>query len=265
MNEQFGHLAAHYDELMEVVPYDAWVDYVETLFLWAEHEPQKNDYRVLDCACGTGNVSFEMARRGWNVVGVDLSPEMIEIAQQKTRDLAPLESAPFVSGDFSPAPHFVCDDLTTFDLGQTFNGATCLYDSLNYILEPENLKMAFARIAAHVEKDGVFVFDMNSDWAFRADLFTQRNSDPRKNLHYDWNADFDENSRVCSVRMEFRRSMEGRVETFYETHRERAYRRAEVEAMLGETGWQLLRAFDAYTMNAPHAKSERWYFVARKI
>lgn len=258
---QFGPLAPHYDELMEIVPYDSWVDYVETLFLLAEHEPN----RVLDCACGTGNVSFEMARRGWEVTGVDLSAPMIEVAQQKSRDLvADGDAARFVSGDFSPAPRFFCDDLTTFDLGETFDGATCLYDSLNYILEPEKLKLAFARIAAHVEKGGVFVFDMNSDWAFKADLFTQRNLDSRKKLNYDWHAHFDPQTRICAVQMEFQRTQNGKTETFYETHRERAYERAEVETMLEETGWELLRAFDAYTLNAPHARSERWYFLAQR-
>jgi SAM-dependent methyltransferase len=207
-----------------------------------------------------------MARRGWNVTGVDLSREMIEVAQAKAQGFAPDDAASrqFVSGSFSPAPRFLCDDLTTFDLGETWDSATCLYDSLNYILQPEKLQAAFARIAAHVRSGGVFVFDMNSDWAFKADLFTQRNFDPRKNLHYEWRADFDPSSRICSVQMEFRRQIDGRTETFHETHRERAYERHEVEAMLQATGWTLLRAFDAYTMNAPHARSERWYFVARR-
>ncbi len=261
MDEQFGPLAPHYDELMEVVPYDGWVDYVETLLLLAEHEP----HRVLDCACGTGNVSFEMARRGWSVTGVDLSPEMIEVAQQKSRDLKP-DDAPshFLDGDFSPAPRFICDDLTTFNLGETFDCATCLYDSLNYILEPEKLKLAFAHIADHVEKGGVFVFDMNSDWAFKADLFSQSNLDTRKQLNYEWRADFDAQTRICQVKMTFRRRTNGQTETFHETHRERAYERPQVEAMLRETGWELLRSFDAYTLNPPHARSERWYFLARK-
>ena len=260
-DSQFGPLAPHYDELMDVVPYEAWVDYVSTLFLLAEHEP----HRVLDAACGTGNVSFEMARRGWNVTGVDLSAPMIEVAQGKVHEMVP-QNAPsqFLTGDFSPAPRFICDDLTTFDLGETFDSATCLYDSLNYIVEPEKLKLAFARIAAHVQPGGIFVFDMNSDWAFKADLFTQSNLDLRRDLNYEWRADFDADSRICSVQMTFRRRANGQTETFHETHRERAYERQEIEIMLQETGWHLLRSFDAYTLNPPHARSERWYFLAQR-
>ncbi len=260
-DSQFGPLAPYYDELMDIVPYEAWVDYVSTLFLLADHEPS----RVLDAACGTGNVSFKMARRGWNVTGVDLSSAMIEVAQAKAQNLAPRDVPPhFLAGDFFPAPRFICDDLTTFDLNEAFDSATCLYDSLNYIIEPEKLQLAFARIAAHVEQGGVFVFDMNSDWAFKADLFTQSNLDLRRDLNYEWRADFDPESRICSVHMMFRRRANGVTQTFYETHRERAYEREEVETMLRETGWDLLRSFDAYTLNPPHARSERWYFLARR-
>jgi SAM-dependent methyltransferase len=245
---QFGVLAPHYDELMSMVPYDIWVEYISTLFVWASHSPN----RVLDCACGTGNVSFEMARRGWQITGVDLSQEMIEVAQLKAN--SQLE-----------APRFLQADLSDFDLGETFDSVTCLYDSLNYILEPDKLHAAFERIAAHTQSGGVFVFDMNSDWAFKADLFTQHNFDPRKPLHYQWHADYDPATRVCEVNMKFmRNNADGSQDTFYETHREHAYERAEVEAMLAATGWQLLRAFDAYTLNQPHARSERWFFVARR-
>jgi len=248
-DSQFGALAAHYDELMQVVPYDEWADYIFTLFTFANHKPQ----RVLDCACGTGNVSFELAARGLNVVGVDLSAPMIEEARRK-----------LIRENCEDVVRFVCDDLTTFDLDETFDSATCLYDSFNYILEPAALGAAFARIAAHVERGGVFVFDMNSDYSFRADLFTQANVDPRKKLHYSWHADFDESTRICSVKMRFQRKSGSKKEVFEEVHRERAYTRSEVETLLRAAGWDLEFSFDAYTLNPPHEQSERWFFVARK-
>ena len=105
---------------------------------------------------------------------------------------------------------------------------------------------------------------MNSDWAFRADLFTQTDRTRGKNLHYDWHARYDPDTRVCEVSMEFERHGPGGTERFYETHRERAYLLPEVRELLDGTGWELEFAFDAYTLNPPHAQSERWYFVARK-
>ncbi|MBV9469812.1 MAG: class I SAM-dependent methyltransferase [Abitibacteriaceae bacterium] len=248
---QFGDLAPYYDELMHMVPYEQWVEYVMVLFGFVEHTP----HNVLDCACGTGNVTLELAKNHLKVTGVDLSQPMIEVAQQKAAKLA------------TPLPvRFLQADLTAFDLGETFDSATCLYDSLNYILEPNALQSAFGCIASHVEPNGVFVFDMNSEYALQADLFSQRNYDPRQALHYDWRASYDPPTRVCSVEMKFERNQpDGSQQVFYEMHRERAYSLAEIETMLHATGWQLLNVFDAYTLNRPHGRSERWFFVARRV
>jgi ubiquinone/menaquinone biosynthesis C-methylase UbiE len=247
---QFTNLAPYYDELMQDVPYEAWVEYVRLLFKIAENEPQA----ILDCACGTGNISFALAAYNYDVTGVDLSADMIARAQAK------------LDGLNTPLPlKFLQADLTSFQLNQTFDAATCLYDSFNYILAPERLEAAFARIAAHIRQGGVFVFDMNTPWAFEANLFSQQNRDPRRNLHYRWRADYDSNTRICSVAMQFERKMENNtVQRFAETHRERAYDREEIQNMLERSGWTNVRAFDAYTLNAPHKRSERWYFLARR-
>ncbi|RYG72997.1 class I SAM-dependent methyltransferase [bacterium] len=246
---QFTALAPYYDELMQVVPYDAWVDYVLLLFSMVEHDPQQ----LLDCACGTGNVSFELAKTGIDVTGVDIAPDMIAIAQQK-------------AAETETDIHFEVADLTKFDMNRKFDSATCLYDSLNYILDPQDLRACFAHIANHLETGGIFVFDMNSDYALTADLFTQANLDPRKALHYDWQARHDPETRITSVEMSFRRKeSDGTIAEFRETHRERAYELEEVQVMLEETGWEIAKIFDAYTINLPHGASERWFFIARKI
>jgi SAM-dependent methyltransferase len=247
---QFTVLAPHYDELMNVVPYDAWVDYVLLLFQIAEHDPK----RLLDCACGTGNVSFELAKSNIEVVGVDIAPAMILEAQRK----AQLSSTKGI--------RFLEADLGDFDLGEKFDSATCLYDSLNYILDPAHLERAFACVANHVESGGVWVFDMNSEYALTADLFTQSNRDPRRALHYDWRARYNSETKITSVEMEFTRVDEsGTATKFHELHQERAYSRTEVEAMLGRTGWRVEKIYDAYTINPPHGQSERWFWVARRV
>ena len=246
---QFTALAPHYDELMQIVPYDAWADYVLLLFQIAQHDPIK----LLDGACGTGNVSFELARSDIQVTGVDIAPAMIEVAQQKAAQ--------------SPHPiRFVEADLIDFDLGEQFDCATCLYDSLNYILDPTQLQAAFAGFARHVEHGGVLVFDMNTPLALTADLFTQRSFDPRKNLQYDWHAAYNPATKITEVAMSFMRTDEdGAQHKFSETHRERAYELEAVEAMLEATGWEILKIYDAYTINPPHGASERWFWVARRI
>ena len=246
---QFTALAPHYDELMQIVPYDAWADYVLLLFQIAQHDARK----LLDGACGTGNLSFELARSEIAVTGVDIAPAMIEIAQAKARE-------------FAHPIRFVEADLTDFDLGERFDCATCLYDSLNYILDPHKLQAAFAGFARHVEVGGVLVFDMNTPLALTADLFTQRSFDARKPLQYDWHAAYDPTTKITEVAMSFARTgADGIARPFSETHRERAYGMEEVEAMLDATGWETLKIYDAYTINPPHEKSERWFWMARRV
>lgn len=246
---QFGPLAPFYDELMQVVPYEQWVEYV--LLLWEMHNHVA--HRILDCACGTGNVSFELAKRGFKVTGVDLSAAMIEEANRKSRDQSTFDT------------EFVQADLTAFNLQRTWDSATCLYDSLNYILDPLDLEKAFAHIGVHVEAGGVWIFDMNSEFALQADLFTQASRDPRKDLHYGWTANYDQSTKICTVQMQFeKRGANNKSQTFYETHRERAYSLDEIATLLDRTGWDLLRTYDAYTLNRPRERSERWFFAARR-
>ncbi len=246
---QFQSLAPYYDELMSLVPYAQWVEYVQLLWSLHDFAPQS----VLDAACGTGNVSFELAQRGYRVMGVDLSAEMIEIAHQKA-----------VASALPGSVEFAVADLTQLALARTFDAATCLYDSLNYLLDPHDLKLCFASMRQHVRSGGLWVFDLNSDWAFRANLFTQTQRNPRQELHYQWNADFDPQSRICRVDMRFeKRGRGGQNEIFHETHRERAYLLDEIVELLQQTGWNLLGSYDAYTLNRPHARSERWYFVVQ--
>ena len=124
----FGPVAPYYDELMSGVPYQFWVDYIKNV--WRRHSrvPQS----ILDVACGTGTVSRLLTRLGYRVAGVDLSQGMIDIAKEKA-------SAEALDIDFR------CQDAAEIDLGgQTFDAAISLFDSLNYILDPERLQAAFA-------------------------------------------------------------------------------------------------------------------------
>ena len=248
---QFQELAPHYDELMNIVPYDFWAEYVMTLFNFVGHRPE----RLLDCACGTGNLSFELAKYGLHVTGVDLSQPMILQAKNKAKN----ENLPYPI-------EFHERDLTSFHLGRTFNAATCLYDSLNYILNDDELYKAFDRIRNHMEKDGVFVFDFNSIWAFEANLFTQSSRKGNSSFEYEWQANFDTVTRICTVQMDFKKKIDATSNlNFHEVHRERAYSIEEIKNIAVKTGWDVLHIFDAYTLNRPHQRSERWFFVARAV
>lgn len=296
---QFTEVAPYYDRLMSNVPYRMWVDYLELLFSMLGVKPR----RIVDLACGTGNVTFELAKRGYEVVGVDASCAMIEVARKKcaqyqrdvefiVSDLRGLQSilpptaereagrhssdlpqAGAGSGDVLPSsPARQSSDVTPRAAGRRgvggegwqFDVATCLYDSLNYLVEPADLRHAFASIREHVLPGGHFIFDTNSVYALEQELFTQNNLAWANTLRYHWKSHYDRATRISEVRMQFSvRDADGVVKEFNEVHRERAYELDEIQQYLRGANWDVLHVFDAYTMNRVRDDSERWFFVAQ--
>lgn len=246
---QYGDVAAVYDALMTGVPHEAWLSRIER----AARQRGKAPRSALDVACGTGIVTGLLYRRGYRpVVGVDLSPAMISIAQTKAEARR------------QPIP-FLVQDAAELDLhGQRFDLAVSMFDSLNYILEPDRLRRAFGRVYAHLTPGGLFAFDMNAMYALAHDLFTQRNdSGP---LRHDWVAHWDRETRICRVEMDFwvTDKETGDARHFHETHVQRAYTVPEITEWLGEAGFVAVECFGNYGDRAPNAKSDRLLFVAER-
>lgn len=246
--QQFTEVAPYYDRLMSTVPYRMWVDYLEQLFALLAIQPR----RILDLACGTGNVTYELARRGYEVVGVDGSPAMITVAEQKRAHRTGVVE--FLTADLRELPEL-----------EPFPVATCLYDSLNYLTGPEDLVQAFRSVAKDVVPGGHFIFDTNSVYALEQELFTQSNVPWAQAFRYDWRSRFDPVTRISEIRMQFSvRQVDGSLHEFNELHHERAYRREEIHDALRAADWEPLHTFDAYTTRPPRDQSERWFFVARR-
>ena len=245
----FTLIAPYYDELMHNVPYDFWVRYVQELM---------DRYRlrvksVLDLACGTGNVAMRLAQMGYDVWGVDISAPMIAEAKRKAQE-AGLDV------------HYEVQDAAQLQLPTQFDLVLSLFDSLNYILSPENLQEAFRRVYAHLRSGGAFIFDVNTEYALREGLFDQDNLGSRRRLLYRWKSRYDEETRTCTVEMEFclRNEAGEVVQHFVEVHRQRAYGLDELHTMLRNAGFDYARAFHAYTLRPPNATTDRAFFVATK-
>jgi SAM-dependent methyltransferase len=245
----FTLIAPYYDELMHNVPYDFWVRYVQELM---------DRYRlrvksILDLACGTGNVAMRLAQLGYDVWGVDISAPMIAEAKRKARQ-AGLNI------------HYEVQDAAQLELPTQFDLVLSLFDSLNYILSPENLQEAFRRVYAHLRSGGAVIFDVNTEYALREGLFDQDNLGSRHRLLYRWKSRYDEETRICTVEMEFwlRNEAGEVVQHFVEVHRQRAYGLDELHTMLRNAGFDYARAFHAYTLRPPNATTDRAFFVATK-
>ena len=246
----FGPVASHYDALMAGVPYRHWVEYIKRV--WAFHglAPQA----VLDLACGTGTVSRLLACRGYRIVGVDLAPEMLRAARERAE----------AEGLDIP---FHQQDAADLDLGASrFDAALCLFDSLNYILEPERLAQAFRRVAQHLEPGGSFLFDVNTEYALAEGMFNQSCTRKEEPLHYRWRSRYDPENRLCTVHMRFSYDPGGGGErqTFTEVHRQRAYHKDEILQWLGDAGFARTHVYDAYSLEPPKKRSDRLFYLAIK-
>ena len=143
-------LSVYYDRFTDDVGYADWADFFERLFAREGMQPKL----VLDLACGTGSLTKILADRGYEMIGVDASPEMLMQAMQNTMDCA-------------PRPLFLNQRMEELDLYGTVDVCLCCLDSVNYVTEPEVLQKAFERVHLFLEpKTGLFVFDVNTPEKF---------------------------------------------------------------------------------------------------
>lgn len=241
---EFDAVAEHYDHLMRSVPYDRWVDYVEQLLERHGIRPR----RVLDLCCGTGKVGSELLRRGYETLGVDLSEQMAV----RCRSQRP------------PLPAAVMDARRLGLREASLDLVVSLYDSLNYILKPEELLACFMGVARGLRPMGWLIFDMNTTFALAAGLFAHSNVGSGDRLEYEWVPSYDPATRICRVEMSFVWRGDGGKRRYTEVHYQRAYEIRELRAMLQQAGFEALRFYHAYTLGRPSRWSDRIFVMARK-
>jgi ubiquinone/menaquinone biosynthesis C-methylase UbiE len=247
----FSIIAPLYDELMSDVPYDGWISYLRTLWNLRSHRPQ----RVLDIACGTGSIAVRLAEKGLHVVGIDLSPQMIAQARQTAEGLL----------SHKGSVHFEVMDAAEITLPpQSFDTAVCLFDSLNYIVDPERVRSALRGIRRVLTPGGLFIFDINTRHALETCMFDQDNLHTSQRLKYIWRSTFDPATRLSTIRMRFLVSEPGRpTREMRETHIQYAYEVDELTTWLSEAGFCGVETLAAYTLQPLEPDTDRAFFVAR--
>ena len=245
----FAEIAPYYDRLMRDVPYRMWVRYLHELI--ARHPVHVR--RVLDLACGTGNVAEILARMGYEVTGVDIAPAMIAQARAKA-----------AKRNLDIAYH-VMDAAEMHVPGVHFDLCICLFDSLNYILDPDRMRRAVRRVYEHLRPNGLFAFDVNSVFALENGFFDQQDLNTRERLRYVWRSEYDSSTRRCTVRMRFFWRGDDDVDhEFNETHVQHAYEESELRDALTRAGFVDVEAFHAYTTRPVRAATDRIFFLARR-
>ncbi|OAT83502.1 class I SAM-dependent DNA methyltransferase [Desulfotomaculum copahuensis] len=244
--DRYAGLAKIYDYLVAGVDFEGWIDYLEQILRCFNHTPDK----ILDLACGTGNTTLPLVKRGYRAAGLDVAPEMLQIARQK-------------AGKAGLDINFTAADMRSFCLDEQFALITCFHDGLNYLTEDTDLRQCFERVNEHLVPGGLFVFDLNAVlWLAGTAPGTAMLDE--KDITMCWESSYRPGGPCWEIKLTaFVR--EGEIyHKFTETHRERGYTPDEVQAAMSRAGLKLLAVYDAFTFNPVHPGSRRHFYVAGK-
>ena len=244
--DAYHALAASYDRLTNDVDYEATVEFYMEILRREGLVPRT----CVDLACGTGSVTKILAEKGYDVIGVDMSEEMLTEAFQKVQDM-------------ENPPRFICQPLQELYLPRGVDMAVCALDSLDYITNPDDCAEAIRRTYKALNPGGIFIFDVNTPEKLR-DMDGQVFLDEDDDVYCVWRGEFDEQINICTYAMDlFQR--EGNVwQRSYEEHCEYAYSEPQLRAYLKAAGFTHIEVYADRKFEAPGAGEQRIYFKARK-
>ena len=246
--DAYSSFASVYDQFMDNVPYEEWAEYLTGLL----GEYQVHDGLVLDLGCGTGSLTEILAKKGYDMIGIDNSEDMLQIAMEKRAD----------SGlDIL----YLLQDMREFELYGTVAAVVSICDSMNYLEDHEDLVQALKLANNYLDPKGVFVFDMNTVYKYREQLGEQTIAENREESSFIWENYFDENEMVNEYDLTlFIREEDGRYSKYEETHYQKAFETREVLEAVKEAGMELVAVYDAFTREPVKETSDRVYFIVRE-
>ncbi len=247
--EAYTGFAGVYDIFMDNVPYEEWAGYLQGIL----REYGIEDGLLLELGCGTGSMTECMAGYGYDMIGVDHSIEMLELAWKKKEK----------SGHDIL---YLNQDMREFELYGTVRAVISVCDSVNYILEDGGLTEVFRLVNNYLDPGGIFLFDFNTEYKYRKILGVQVIAEDREDCSFIWDNYYDDKERINEYELTlFIREEESELYRKYqETHFQRAYTLEEMRQYIEESGLLYVTAYDAYTRQPPGERSERICVVARE-
>lgn len=246
--EAYTGFAEVYDLFMNNVPYQEWADYLSSLF-------QKYGVPcglMLELGCGTGTMTERMADKGYEMIGVDNSEDMLSEALEKK-----MESGHDIL--------YLCQDMREFELYGTVAAVYSVCDSLNYLTEYEDLVRVFGLVNNYLDPEGIFIFDFNTPSEYRNPLRQAPIVETQDGDTMIWENFFDEETKLNEHRLTFfLQEEEERYTKIEEIHRQKAWEPRQIKKALNEAGLTFLAAYEAFTEKEPSEDSARVYFIARE-
>ncbi|MBU5460382.1 class I SAM-dependent DNA methyltransferase [Anaerostipes sp. MSJ-23] len=242
--ESYTEFARVYDEFMDQTPYDLWCDNLLTIL--KKHHMKENG-SILELGCGTGKMTRRLAKKGYQMTGLDSSLEMLEVAGNMQED------------DIL----YILQDMVSMEMPGKFDAVVSVCDCMNYILEEEDLKMVFQKVRSYLKEEGVFIFDMNAPYKYEKLLSQNTFAEDREDASFIWDNFYDEQERINEYQLSlFIKNAEGTYDKYEEEHYQKAYDAKKISQMLENAGFSKVTILDVDTMKEPVQKTERFYFIA---
>ena len=247
MNEYLA-FSRVYDTFMDNIPYDEWFEYIHDTLL--KHGIE--DGIVTDLGCGTGTMTELLAKSGYDMIGIDSSMDMLEIAMDK-RNISGQEGILYLN-----------QDMCEFELYGTVRAIVSVCDSISYVIDEEDLKQTFRLVKNYLDPDGIFIFDFTTEQKY-LEIKEATIAENRDDGSFIWENNYYEDEKINEYELTlFLPDGQGKYDKYYEVHEQRAYSIEEIKSYLKDVGMEILKISDDYTDNEISNDSKRIVIVAKK-
>lgn len=267
--EAYTDFAGVYDTFMDNTPYEEWADFLAKLIEKYGISGKRDDISVtnekdkllrserdlvLDLGCGTGTLTELLYQKGYDMMGVDNSQEMLNIALAKKEETG-------------SEILYLCQDMRELDLYSTIGTVISVCDSVNYLLEDEEVQEVFSLINNYLYPGGIFIFDFNTVYKYAQVIGDATIAENREECSFIWENYYHDKERIneYDLTVFVKEDDGGHFRRFTETHFQRGYTLEEMKGFVKQAGMEVVLALDAETHKAPSDASERIYIVAREI
>ncbi|MDE5582332.1 MAG: class I SAM-dependent methyltransferase [Ruminococcus sp.] len=246
----YSVFARYYDALTANIDYKKRAEYFHEII--KKYNMTENNI-LLDLACGTGSISMEMSEIGYDVIGVDYSPEMLGIAMEK-KAVNNLNI------------QYLCQDMRDIDMFGTIGITLCVLDSINHLADADDVERVFRGISLFSEYNGLFIFDVNTVYKHRKILADNTFTYETDNIYCIWENSLDKSTDEVKMNLEFFELAEnGLYMRSSDSFSEKAYSEETIENLLEKTGFELVAKYGDDTFEKPTETTQRIIYVARCI